>query len=765
MTLIRYIGYMGKYKKHLRHAAHLILVLGAFLSVTLILINQVMVTIVPVSAIAGSVDLKKGLDSYALKSDVSTIFVFQPMLLTSSINAPSNSNKIKLEIVDITIANAFNHKFLNYNVSRETSLADILKISNFVEMTVHSQSVIDQGHNIYKNVFWSLLVGFVLSIGVVFLFSMIFIVIDKILLRFFIRYNDNSLSKKIVLLITSVCLMTVVALSISVCFCGLLSGDDGFFNLMAKYPQDVLTTGTPTLYYKITHLLFLISGSNIVLFRAESLFLNFLAVLFLTYALVRFYEVKFNANMALLGRWVFFVLLYISSSFLLIHHTTPDYNVLSKVIVFCQVAILIMLFGNIIGNNISRFTLVILLGFLTGFNIFIKFPESVASTVIILIVLFIIPGKFFKLVTLFIIGYLFALLTYFTLIQHPHDAWMVFNNTMQVAHMLGGHQASELLLNNFRDIGVCLVQVAVVVSVYHFITCRAKFLSKRLEVLLSGCVVVLLIAIFRSLPLSFPVVIHYLKPLVFSLLCIIGLIIYENIRQNVSRGYEQRKLFKQVNIISVILLVMVYVASVGTDIDIVYHAIFHIPLLCSIIMLQWLILDETVRYKLMLLIILIVSIGIIFIKGIIYNSYMYVNLTQQNVPYQIDVTNRVYLDQDTVSGLDLIRNKLYLCGYSNGDYIAGYYNMPALVFALGARSPVNPWYAVGFNHESTLKVNEFMNSLMSNIVKQHLFILVDELNKTAEVDLGLNNYTDCGRVDVSPYPALNFSGIKIYKSK
>jgi hypothetical protein len=469
--------------------------------------------------------------------------------------------------------------------------------------------------------------------------------------------------------------------------------------------------------------------------------------------------------MALLGRWVFFVLLYISSSFLLIHHTTPDYNVLSKVIVFCQVAILIMLFGNIIGNNISRFTLVILLGFLTGFNIFIKFPESVASTVIILIVLFIIPGKFFKLVTLFIIGYLFALLTYFTLIQHPHDAWMVFNNTMQVAHMLGGHQASELLLNNFRDIGVCLVQVAVVVSVYHFITCRAKFLSKRLEVLLSGCVVVLLIAIFRSLPLSFPVVIHYLKPLVFSLLCIIGLIIYENIRQNVSRGYEQRKLFKQVNIISVILLAMVYVASVGTDIDIVYHAIFHITLLCIIIILQWSVFDTTSRYKLTMLTMLNIVICTIFVKGIIYNSYVYENLLQQNIPYQIDANNRVYLDSNTVSGLNIIRHRLDLCGYNNGNFIVGYYNMPALVFALGARSPVNPWYAVGFNHESTLKVNSFIHSLMSNTVKQHLFILVDELNETAEVDLGLNNFTDCGRVDVSSYPALNFGGIKIYKSK
>lgn len=229
-----------------------------------------------------------------------------------------------------------------------------------------------------------------------------------------------------------------------------------------------------------------------------------------------------------------------------------------------------------------------------------------------------------------------------------------------------------------------------------------------------------------------------------GLFFILGILVYDNF-------ICKKKGFANANIISLVLLIFIFLASVGTDTPILYHAMFHPAPLYLAIILQFMVFDNDLIREKSLILTLIVIAGLIIVKGFIYNSMQYNNLLTQNKAYKVSGTN-IYLDRDTVSDLNTIKATLNKCGYTDGDYISVFYSMVQIVFAVNGRSPITAWYSYGDKYvaESAYAGNQYLMSKMSKVMLKNLFIIINKDQLYDGLGFPLDkDYEFCGEAKLS----------------
>jgi hypothetical protein len=236
-------------------------------------------------------------------------------------------------------------------------------------------------------------------------------------------------------------------------------------------------------------------------------------------------------------------------------------------------------------------------------------------------------------------------------------------------------------------------------------------------------------------------------------LVVLAVIVYENIRNYKSWTIKQKQQYNVTSWLCLLLLIFTYLASLGTDTKILYHIMFHPSLIFAVIILQWWLFDENNASRYYLLLLLTVSVTVIFIQAIVYNNIAYINLFKQTTIYPVD-NSKVFISEKSANSLYELKQKLLDCGYHNGDYIAGYYAMPDIVYALGGRSPVTPWFSPSTKGiPQTQRANQYLFSLMGENIKKHLFVIVNsEKLNSGLTTLGFDDPRKliyCGSVNVS----------------
>jgi len=541
--------------------------------------------------------------------------------------------------------------------------------------------------------------------------------------------------------------------------CGLMFSDEGFFQLMAKYPQDV-AQGT-TQYYRFTHYLFVLSGGHLIWFRITAFLLNFASIMVFTFITQKilneiFPSVKNNfINL--------FLPIFIASNFIFIHHSSPDYNLLSRIVVFAQILIMLLLILHIQLSKFAQYVLLVLIGVLTGLNLFIKFPEFIISVVLIMVLLRFVYGKYVNELILFIIGVLIAVFGYFLCVQSWHSYVKEITTSFHYGSLVGSHSIKELLLNNVKDFLFTFLILLVIAAFYYVLR---RYLVRIYSFSQQVWFVLIILIILFSAFLPFNYLVNYMIYYGYFLLIVIMFFIYENIQSYSQLNSAQRLLFKKIFGVTGLLVVFLYVGEIGTDAKIFYQIPLHLaPLLILVLLLQLYLLGVLKGLTdIIPAVSRVISIfmGIILIYGICYDNYKFEGQTlfQQTKSYEIDKST-ILIDKVSYDGLHDISSVLEKCGYHQGDYIAGYYIKTALVSALGGRSPVTPWY---WNFLETIKNgNKFILEQMSQEVQRNLFIVLDD-NQESDL-LGFNLKRDfkfCGQAGFKEW-RFNTDQIKIYR--
>lgn len=741
--------------------------LGTLLSIFLGLVNSAVIITEPIG-VNSEFQIKKGENTGVLNLNEYNRFTYSlPDSLPIKLQVDAEPDNA-IQISQIQVQNIFGHQIFPINIFLKTKLHEILNTAKYFDLDINSQFAKEKT-SFWKPIFQCLFAGFILSFIIIILFQVLIISIKGIYLQFnrfllpkLLIYNDNSVGDTTILYLSIGFLVTTVFLSFVLIFFGINFGDEGFFLLLAKYPQYVKFTCANTQMYEFTRHLYSMVNSSIPLFRACTIILNSISILVLTIGVKSILIGVNGKNFTKLQTFFVFTLLYISSSFQFIHHISPDYNNFSRYIVFLQVGIIGVLIFNLQSLNNKSIAYIFILGFFTGLNLFIKSPEFVASFLLISGLLVFVRKNYFLSLLVLISGVIAAFLFYFTFLQSAKEFYQVFSLGMYYAKLLHSHNVTQILVNNFIDIIEVVILIVIIVAIYKWLSkpFREKYPPKC--ILFSSIILLLFTSMICILIQS--KLINFFAMLTKSLLVVTGLIFYENIKSIKFLDGSKIIIFKKINYFSFILLLFLYIASLGTDMSILYHVIFNVTLLYIIIFLQWELFDSDRTYLMLLLSALIIFSSIIFIKGAIFQNPLYTNLLNQDMKYKID-NSYVYIDKGLFYDLHKIRSILNSCGYQKGDYIAAYDSMQALVFALEGISPVTPIYGISNNDNNTLEGNKFIASLMEMDKMQNLFILTYKNNINI---LGYNindGFTKCGEVDVNFYYTPNYKHqhILIYK--
>ena len=738
----------------------LFLLLGLIVACVLCFANQVSMLIKPVSDFnnSSSVLILKGNQQILVNQGSNDSFQVRfPLLLATPLTASEqNSDKLtnKIIISDIVIKNIFGGTVSFHNLGIATRFVDFINTSQFLDININNHF-----NASYLPATFSVLYFLCLGISVSLIaFSGLFL-IDNLL-----KFTCVVVSQLIeivgcyprsVIVLNSVLLVISLMLSIWCCFVGLLYSDDGFFNLMAQYPQDVLT-GLPSTYYQITHLLFLFVGGKLIVFRCFTVISSLISILFLTAVITKYIKYSFYQKLSRVDIYSLFIILLIGNSIQFSHHLTPDYNNLSRIIVYGQASILVLILYNLVDRTSLAIRLVFLLGIITGMNIFIKFPEAISSILVIYLLLITHYKKSsWKFLSFFSFGVTLFIFIYFFYIQSFANFRSLLLNSLYYSKLIDGHQASALLIGNVKDILSFLVFLILYLIIYHWLTKPLRIIMSRVTIAIMATTIILLgvlllkLIMGRDYQLAFELL---YTPVTKAFLMILSTIVYENFCEYRLLNINSKNQYKKLNWLCLLLLIFTYLASLGTDTKILYHVILHPALILLIIILQWFALDKNNASQRYFINTLMIGVTFIFIQGIVFNNAMFVNLFEQTTHYKVGKSD-IYLSKASVTSLSQIKQKLTSCGYSDGDYIAAYYAMSDIVYALGGRSPVTPWLSPSTDANKTKIANRYLFSLMSDDVKKHLFVIVN----SNRLDSGLTTLgfdapqklIYCGTVNIS----------------
>ncbi len=743
-------------------------ILGLILSCLLCLAQNVTIITKPAVNVAKVMPLviAKSGEPTVINAESNNVFYFHfPVGFINPLSVQDSQSKLltrKILISDITITNVFGGVAEFHNLKIETRLVDILNTSHLLEVSLN-QHYHDGIYNAFLMLLCFILIGFLTSFLLILCYKLIICSAER--LTHIIQYYLNKKPKRFNSYIWPIALFfifLVSALSIWSVVSGIIYADDGYFGLMASYPQDIKIANSTV--YLVMHLLWGFSFNSVVAFRLLAWILNLISVCILSYTTSRLVSFLWRETTVVFN-FILFALIYITSFFRFNYQVVPEYNNLSHLVVLLQCSIMMFLFVNSHNlQNRSNYAAVFILGCITGINLFIKFPEFFASIIFIAVLFRLIFANYVRNFLIYTSGIATVIVIYFIFLQSPIDLLYLYENSFKYMHITGGHRISLLLYQNAIDIIYTLFQIVLILLCYIYFSSKLTNKYSQKAILLFA--IMLLSAI--SIPYLFASsgIVSYFILATKLLLFTMSLIAYENFRIFKVGSSLQKQLFIKISSISLSLLIFVYIASLGTDMAIMYHVLFEASFLMIIIIMQWRFFEEHNSQTWFFYAFLIVLFSVIFIKGIIFNSIRYADLLEQRVPYEFN-NSTIYIDTPTNNVLNEVKSQLSACGYTEGDYIFGFYNMAGLIYAVGARTPITPWITSGATAADTLTANQFLLSFLSKDIESRIFVMVDGDSPYNPVEnLFFDKFELCSKFTLTQYSSWPvFKNLQLYRHK
>lgn len=560
---------------------------------------------------------------------------------------------------------------------------------------------------------------------------------------------------------------------------GLDITDEGYYLLSSQFPQEIKVW--PTSSHVYTSLMYNLARGNIVIFRISGLALILGSASLLYYGMFRLLNMcglRISGLNEIIIAWIFIIngaLLYYSW-FL----PTPSYNLLNAAALNAFTGFFCMTMSDSCRPAAERRKQILPpfgSGLLIAFSFFVKSSTSLLLLAIVLLMLIFWPSdknfKRLRIIALIASGMIAWALLHFTFLQSPLTWWHVFIGGIRYLHILNAPHFNNTVLRYITEIMILLKHAFVMFLPFHILLfvglCVLFTLKKKFSfpsiISAAFLLFIFFLAGWKAYRLGFHVGasqsdVYYVRFLMrfymaFFLLflsaVILNLIFWRD-KWHVPEGPFWRRII----LCAVLLGALPFAGAFGTACKITMITIINMAPWFGLLLLQLALLAGILNFRLILHTgILIISMFVfaqVVSSGIIAPYNLNAGIFKQNTATDIgEPSTRLYLDPATSRFFMEIHEIARTGGFKPGDDIIAFCNMPGIVFALGGKSPVMPWYSSGF--PGSRRACSMGLSLIPQARLKKAFILQNPAGEANMPDLsgfGLdfpNNYILCGEAE------------------
>ncbi len=554
--------------------------------------------------------------------------------------------------------------------------------------------------------------------------------------------------------------------------------DEGYYLLSSQFPSEVKIFVTTAHIY--TSILYRIAGGNVIALRLVGLLITLVSggVFLLGFQRLanRF---KTACGQTILFRFEAFSLICLGA---MLYYEwffpTPSYNSYNAfAVTACSGLMFFVLAGleKLNGKSISVRLALLATGICIGVSLFVKFSSGISLFVLFGLALAVWPRQALR-TRLWALGFVILgvtawLLFHFIIIQSPATWWRGFSKGIEVttaygynASALGRyfHECRDLAKDAFLDFWRLHVALVVGLTILFVLRKTLRNESWLPSILILS---IFAIAVWQSYRRGFYlggmshyslITRFYLSWLMLLITAVFIVLIY---CQRLMYCFRHRD-FLAVLLFDGILFLLPFVGAVGTGNYIFVSTLWYMAPWFSLLLILLVALALLLKNRLVL------AVGALIIgsfasaqivSGCLYGPYrLNTGLLGQTQATEVGYPTTVLkLDSATSEFFRRIRQMAQEHGFKPGDDVFGFFDLPGVVFALGGRSPGNPWYNCGY--KGSRAFTEKALSLVPQERLKRAFIL--ETSRSAECmpDLakyGIDfpgDYVLCGELMI-PYP-------------
>lgn len=399
---------------------------------------------------------------------------------------------------------------------------------------------------------------------------------------------------------------------------------------------------------------------------------------------------------------------------------TPSYNLLNAAgINFFAGSLLVGLAAISVGRQHLAYVLLLAAGFVLGFCVFVKFPSGILLALVAIIGIFLWPAIKLSaksgLVSCLIFGLFLWCLFHFFVFQPPRAAYLIFTRGVDIAYILDPrHTLSNTVTRSLTDIwqlvrdtwgkyGWLYVSgIGCAVILKSALWMRAKT-AACLGYLLPFIALVMLILIFKNGWFWGGIRgIDGVGSTLFGFIMFGVLWILADSYEKSEGGVKAIQPYRKAGGLSLLFLISLpFVQATGTNNMLYMNMVFGMgPWAVAL----WIMFKGTANApqlewpRLTIPAVFGALIVLLIISGSLYYPYRLVKpLTLQTVPTKIgNPPTTLRLDAASNAFIVALERAGKICGIGPKSHVLGFYDVPGIVFALGAESAGVPWYNGGY---------------------------------------------------------------------
>lgn len=552
---------------------------------------------------------------------------------------------------------------------------------------------------------------------------------------------------------------------------GLDLTDEGFYLLSATHPEDVLISFSS--FHWLTYPIFKLVRGDIFSFRLVNLILLLLSVTVFWFGIlgslkqIMIYRLTFHDSIAM---YLFLVIGGLATYSWTLR--TPSYNSLSVIGTYITLGLFFSTLLVAENDKYKKYCVDLTSAIGTGISIsLIFFSKSTTAITITAIIVFI--TMLWKLLSIHRrllillglgLGITLGLVFYFEFLQ-PMDSWltmirswiyfMLAVDPAHSSHILVKELVVGLMYTSYEAfISYFMVYILVGVTITKFYYFDKSNTPLRQRRLLHSFLFCFLVFAVSSLVRKFPFHevcawgVFYVGWLVLIVSMILGIALTIPSQMQLLRFMVRRELF----LIIGFLIIAPFAVAAGTSNRIFCNVMNSMASWYGIIFVLLLALSKTLGNKLLLtsgLLLIAVFQVCNVIWAHLYEPYrLNKGMLEQVVETEIaGSSTTLKLDLETSQILKEIQKEAEACGYLRGDYLLAFWDLPGVVFALGARSPLLPWWTPRVLGLESPGIMKFLSK--EELGKSIILHTVDSAD--AAVQMGLDchdSYELCAKIRI-----------------
>jgi len=554
--------------------------------------------------------------------------------------------------------------------------------------------------------------------------------------------------------------------------------DEGFYLLSSQFPSEVnIFVNTAHIY---TSMLYRMTGGNVVALRLAGLCLTLLSAGVFLLGFQRLAD-RFKLAWGETILFKFELISLICLGAMLYYEwflATPSYNSHNAFALTTCSGLIFFALAGLETLNRKCFTVRLALfaaGLCIGISFFVKFSTGISLFTLFGLVLAVWPRQALKIrmraLGFVILGVSVWLLFHFVVIQSPATWWKGFRNGLEVnatygynASALGRYlrecrRLAKIAIRDFWMLHVALVLGFTILTLFRKAWRDRTWLPSIL--ILS----IFAIAVWQSYRRGFYlggmghyflITRFYLSWLLLLITAVVAVLIY---CQRLMYWLRHHDLLPVLSF-GGILFLLPLVGAVGTGNYIFVSTLWYMASWFGLLLILLTALALLLRNRLALGVgaLIIGSFACVqIVSGCLYGPYrLNTGLLGQTQATGIGYpTTILKLDPETGEFFNRLRHMAEENGFKPGDDVLGFFDLPGVVFALGATSPANPWYNCGYKGS-----RNFAEKALSSVPPERLrraFILETSGSAECMPDLAKfgikfpGDYILCGELAI-PYP-------------